>query len=63
MEICERLQANSDQLFELYHSNLEDILNLQDTLIYDVLPSVSDELELSPEATEWAKDWLHDTCA
>ncbi|PPQ84585.1 hypothetical protein CVT25_015788 [Psilocybe cyanescens] len=61
METFKRLERNRDALLEQYHSNLEDIYNLQDTLIRDILPSVTDELELSPESQEWAKEWLSDT--
>ncbi|KAH9485075.1 hypothetical protein JR316_0001981 [Psilocybe cubensis] len=62
MEILKRLQKNRDALLEQYHTNLEDIYSLQDTLIRDILPSVTDELELSVESQEWAKEWLSDTC-
>jgi len=62
METRKRLQTNRDALLEQYHSNLEDIYTLQDTLIRDILPSVTDELGLSPEVQEWAKEWLSDTC-
>lgn len=61
METHERLQKNRDYLLQQYNSNLEDILNLQDTLIQDILPSITDELELCQEAVEWAADWLCDT--
>ncbi|TFK44283.1 CRAL-TRIO domain-containing protein [Crucibulum laeve] len=61
MDIQNRLQANHDKLLETYHANIEDILNLQDTLIHDILPSVNDELQLGPDAAEWAKQWLCDT--
>ena len=61
METIQRLQRNSDALLEQYHANLEDIYNLQDTLIRDILPSVADELELSPESQDWGKEWLSDT--
>ncbi|KAF8902909.1 CRAL-TRIO domain-containing protein [Gymnopilus junonius] len=61
METRKRLQKNRDALLEQYHTNLDDVYNLQDTLIRDVLPSVTDELELGPEAQEWAKEWLSDT--
>jgi len=62
MDIRSLLQANCDRLLEQYHSNLEAVLSLQATLIRDILPSVTDELELDPDATEWAKEWLKDTC-
>lgn len=61
MEICDQLRANCDKLLEAYHTNLEDVRKLQDTLIRDILPSVTDELNLSPEATAWAEAWLSDT--
>ncbi|KDR75091.1 hypothetical protein GALMADRAFT_122666 [Galerina marginata CBS 339.88] len=61
METRKRLQKNRDALLEQYHSNLEDVYSLQDTLIRDILPSVTDELELGPEAQEWAREWLSDT--
>jgi retinaldehyde-binding protein 1 len=57
------LQANYERLLEQYTCNLESVLTLQATLIRDILPSVKDELELSPEAVEWAKEWLEDTRA
>jgi hypothetical protein len=62
METLQRLQKNQDALLEQYHANLEDTYSLQDTLIQDILPTVADELELSPESQEWAKEWLSDTC-
>lgn len=46
---------------EQYHANLEDVYSLQDTLIRDILPTVADELELSPESQDWGKEWLSDT--
>ncbi|KAF9564738.1 CRAL/TRIO domain-containing protein [Agrocybe pediades] len=61
MDTRSRLQTNRDALLEQYHSNLEDIYTLQDTLIRDILPSVTDELALTPEVQEWAKEWLSDT--
>ena len=61
MEIYEQLRANCDKLLEAYHTNLEDVQKLQETLIRDILPSVTDELSLTPDATEWAKEWLSDT--
>jgi len=63
MNIQSLLQANHERLLEQYTHNLEAVLTLQATLIRDILPSVEDELQLSPEATEWAKEWLQDTCA
>ena len=62
MDIYVRLRANRDKLLETYRTNLEETRNLQTTLIRDVLPSVTGELNLSPDATEWAREWLSDTC-
>lgn len=62
MDIYERLRANRDKLLETYRTNLEETRNLQATLIRDILPSVTGELNLSPDATEWAREWLSDTC-
>lgn len=59
----ELLQANCERLLAQYNSNIQSVLALQTTLIRDILPSVTDELGLSPEATEWAKEWLEDTGA
>jgi hypothetical protein len=56
------LRANYEKLLEQHRSNVEGIFTLQATLIRDILPSVTDELDLSPEATEWAAKWLGDTC-
>lgn len=61
METIQRLQRNSDAILEQYHANLEDVYSLQDTLIRDILPTVADELELSPESQDWGKEWLSDT--
>jgi hypothetical protein len=61
MDIHNRLQDNCNKLLESYHANLQDVERLQETLINDILPSVQDELQLSPDATEWAKQWLLDT--
>jgi retinaldehyde-binding protein 1 len=63
MTIQDLLQKNYEKLLEQYTCNLEGVLTLQATLIRDILPSIQDELELGPEATEWAKEWLEDTCA
>ena len=62
METHQRLQSNRDTLLEEYFANLNDVYDLQDTLIQSVLPSVTDELQLGLEAQEWAKEWLSDTC-
>ena len=56
------LRKTKDNLLQEYRSNLQDVLDLQDTFIQDILPSVADELELCPEAVLWMTDWLHDTC-
>ncbi|KAF9482205.1 CRAL/TRIO domain-containing protein [Pholiota conissans] len=61
METLRRLQKNRDALLEQYHSNLEDTYSLQDTLIQEILPTVADELELTSDCQEWAKEWLSDT--
>jgi retinaldehyde-binding protein 1 len=61
MEIYDRLRPNCDKLLEAYHTNLDDVQKLQETLIRDILPSVTDELNLTPDATEWAEEWLSDT--
>jgi hypothetical protein len=61
METLQRLESNRDALLEQYRSNLDDVYNLQDTLIQEILPSVSDELQLAPEIQDWAKEWLSDT--
>lgn len=57
-----QLRKNKDVLLQEYRSNLQDVLDLQDTFIQDILPSVTDELELCPEAVTWVTDWLCDTC-
>lgn len=62
MENLNRLQAAQEALLEEYRTNLEDIYNIQDTLIQDILPSVTDDLDLTPNACAWAKEWLSDTC-
>lgn len=58
------LKANRDRLLTQYTDNLEAVLALQGTLIHDILPSVTDELEFTDDAesTEWATEWLQDTC-
>ncbi|KAH6914400.1 CRAL-TRIO domain-containing protein [Coprinopsis sp. MPI-PUGE-AT-0042] len=61
MDIHGHLQENCNRLLESYHSNLQDVERLQETLINDILPSVRDELQLTPDATEWAREWLLDT--
>ena len=55
------MQTNRDALLDQYFANLEDVYNLQDTLIQSILPSVTDEFGLGLEAQEWAKEWLSDT--
>ena len=62
MIIREHLQIYNDSLLEQYYANVEIVLALQATLLRDILPSVEDELDLGPDATEWAKEWLYDTC-
>ncbi len=62
MNIQERLHINHESLLDQYHANVETVLDLQATLLRDILPSIKDELDLSPDATEWAKTWLYDTC-
>src|SRR5260370_26314271 len=62
MNIHERLRTNHENLLDQYHANAGIVLGLQTTLLRDILPSVKDELDLSPDATEWAKRWLYDTC-
>lgn len=62
MNIKERLRINHENLLNQYHPNVEAVLDLQATLLRDILPSVQDEHDLSPDATEWAKKWLYDTC-
>ena len=62
MEIQSLLEANCVRLLGQYHTHLQDVRTLQETLICDILPSVVDEFELEPEAIEWAKEWLSDTC-
>ncbi|KAG9220449.1 hypothetical protein CCMSSC00406_0003905 [Pleurotus cornucopiae] len=61
MEIHALLQANCEKLLEQYRINLRSVCALQATLIDDILPSIRDELDLSQEATSWAKVWLEDT--
>lgn len=61
MDIQELLKANSEQLLATYNEHIDQVLDLQATLIRDILPSVVDEFELGPEATEWAREWLNDT--
>jgi hypothetical protein len=61
MDIRNTLQANSKRLLLSYYENIDHVLDLQTTLIRDILPSVVDELELGPDATEWAVEWLKDT--
>jgi len=40
---------------------MNHVLDLQASLIRDILPSVVDEFGLGPDATEWAAEWLNDT--
>ncbi|KAK0448833.1 CRAL-TRIO domain-containing protein [Armillaria borealis] len=61
MDIHALLKVNCDKLLEQYHANLRDVRALQETLINDILPSVSDELHLGDSETNWAKEWLNDT--
>ncbi|KAK0455505.1 uncharacterized protein EV420DRAFT_1553992 [Desarmillaria tabescens] len=61
MDIHALLKTNCDKLLEQYHANLRDVRALQETLINDILPSVSDELRLGDLETSWAKEWLNDT--
>ncbi|KAF8629903.1 hypothetical protein AX15_003255 [Amanita polypyramis BW_CC] len=61
MVIQERLKICHESLLDQYHANIEVVLTLQATLLRDILPSVEDELDLGPDATEWAKEWLYDT--
>jgi retinaldehyde-binding protein 1 len=61
MEIQDLLQSNSIKLLTTYRENMHHVLDLQATLIRDILPSLVDELDLGPDATEWAMEWLKDT--
>ncbi|KXN90970.1 hypothetical protein AN958_03037 [Leucoagaricus sp. SymC.cos] len=61
MDIQDLLQSNSARLLTAYRENIDHVLDLQTTLIRDILPSVVDEFDLSPDATEWATEWLNDT--
>ncbi|KAF9452764.1 hypothetical protein P691DRAFT_696412 [Macrolepiota fuliginosa MF-IS2] len=63
MDIQELLKSNSKQLLKEYNENMDHVLDLQTTLIRDILPSVVDEFELGPDATEWAEEWLNDTAS
>ncbi|KAF5355528.1 hypothetical protein D9758_006381 [Tetrapyrgos nigripes] len=63
MDIRPLLQINCDKLLAQYRSNLKTVLELQTTLIDDVLPSVVDELNLGKQQMEWAREWLEDTQA
>ncbi|RDB25475.1 Protein real-time [Hypsizygus marmoreus] len=60
MSTRDLLEANCERLVSQYNAHIQGVLTLQTTLIRDILPSVTDELELSPEATDWAKEWLDD---
>jgi hypothetical protein len=62
MNIKERLFTNHENLQNQYRANVETVLDLQATLLRDILLTVEDELDLGPDATEWAKKWLYDTC-
>ncbi|KAF8740198.1 hypothetical protein AX14_008379 [Amanita brunnescens Koide BX004] len=61
MNIKERLCTNHENLQNQYRANVETVLDLQATLLRDILLTVEDELDLGPDATEWAKKWLYDT--
>lgn len=61
-EIHAVLERNCTELLDQYQTNLELVLELQTVLIEDILPSLADELGLDSDATEWAKEWLNDTC-
>ncbi|KAF5351795.1 hypothetical protein D9756_007633 [Leucocoprinus leucothites] len=63
MEIQDLLKTNSIRLLATYHENINNVLDLQVTLIRDILPSVVDEFDLNPDATEWATEWLNDTAS
>ncbi|KAJ7646780.1 CRAL-TRIO domain-containing protein [Roridomyces roridus] len=57
------LKANREKLLNTYAENLEAVLDLQRTLLADVLPSVTDELNLDADSEQWAAEWLNDTCS
>jgi len=61
MEIRDLLWANSTGLLRIHRENINHVLDLQASLIRDILPSVVDEFGLGPDATEWATEWLNDT--
>lgn len=56
------LKANREKLLNTYNENLEAVLALQRLLLTDVLPSLTDELDLDAESEQWATEWLNDTC-
>lgn len=61
MSILRVMQANSSRVSDLYSSKLDQVLELQSTLIHDILPSMTGELDLDHNTSLWAKDWLQDT--
>lgn len=61
MESYKRLETNKNALLDQYKENIDSVHELQHTLIQDILPSLSDELGLSQELQDFAKDWLADT--
>lgn len=62
MDLRSLLEVNCVNLWDQYNSNLEQVVELQTTLINDILPHVQHDLELDNEATDWAKEWLEDRC-
>jgi hypothetical protein len=57
----ELLEANKQRLLNDYNARIEDVKELQTILLEDILSSLVDELELTPEAAQWAEEWLKDT--
>lgn len=61
MSLYNSLQAHKHALTELYNTRLEEVGQLQKTLIEDVLPNVVFELGLNAEEEAGAKEWIQDT--
>ena len=56
------LRTNYEYLIGQYNANIDVVLALQTMFLEEVLPDMQDERNLDVESTQWAREWLQDTC-
>ncbi|KAI0081971.1 CRAL/TRIO domain-containing protein [Panus rudis PR-1116 ss-1] len=61
MSVYSVLESHVAALQDLYEQNAQAVRSLQETLKFEILPGLVDELELEAEKQEQALSWLQDT--